>query len=71
MAAFRALEAYEPATNSWHALPQMPIPRHGLAGGIIGNRLHLVSGTVQSSGIPGMHLDSDSHDVFEIDGGAR
>ncbi len=71
MAAFRALEAYEPATNSWHALPQMPIPRHGLAGGIIGNHLHLVSGTVQSSGIPGMHLDSDSHDVFEIDGGAK
>src|SRR5471032_616236 len=71
MAAFSALEAYEPATNSWHALPQMPIPRHGLAGAIIGNRLHLVSGTVQSSGIPGMDLDSDSHDVFEIDGGPK
>lgn len=66
MAAFRALEAYEPATNTWHSLPQMPVPRHGLAGGMIGNQLHLVSGTVQSSGIVGMHLDSDSHDLFEI-----
>ncbi len=71
MAAFRALEAYEPKTNTWYALPQMPIPRHGLAGGMIGNRLHLVSGTVQSSGIQGMHLDSDSHDVFEIEASSQ
>jgi N-acetylneuraminic acid mutarotase len=66
MAAFRALEAYEPATNRWTVLPRMPMPRHGLAGGVIGNRLHLVSGDVQSAGIPGMHLHSDSHDAFEL-----
>ena len=66
MAAFRALEAYEPATNRWTMLPRMPMPRHGLAGGVIGNRLHLVSGDVQSAGIPGMHLHSDSHDAFEL-----
>jgi N-acetylneuraminic acid mutarotase len=71
MAAFRALEAYEPATNRWITLPQMPIPRHGLAGGAIGNRLHLVSGDVQSAGIPGMHLHSDAHDVFEISDAGR
>jgi N-acetylneuraminic acid mutarotase len=68
MTAFRALEAYEPATNSWAVLPPMPIPRHGLAGAVLGNRLHLVSGDVQSAGIPNMHLDSDSHDAFEIAG---
>ena len=66
MAAFRALEAYQPPTNSWVILPRMPVPRHGLAGGVVGNRLHLVSGEVQSAGIEGMHLQSDSHDAFEF-----
>jgi N-acetylneuraminic acid mutarotase len=66
LAAFRALEAYEPAQNRWASLPSMPVPRHGLAGAVIGNRLHLVSGDVQSAGIQGMHLDSESHDAFEI-----
>ena len=32
MAAFRALEAYDPAANRWEVLPRMPAPRHGLAG---------------------------------------
>ena len=66
MAAFRALEAYNPATNSWAILPRMPVPRHGLAGAVIGNKLHLVSGEVQSAGIEGMHLQSESHDAFEF-----
>src|SRR5262245_31830975 len=34
MAAFRALESYDPATNTWTVLPRMPVPRHGLAGEI-------------------------------------
>ncbi len=66
MAAYRALEAYDPAGNRWLSLPSMPVPRHGLAGAVVGNRLHLVSGDVQSAGIAGMHLHSDSHDAFEI-----
>jgi N-acetylneuraminic acid mutarotase len=66
MAAFRALEAYDPATNTWAVLPRMPTPRHGLAGAVVGNRLHLVSGDVQSAGIPGMHLHADAHDAFEF-----
>jgi len=66
MAAFRALEAYDPAANRWTVLPRMPVPRHGLAGAVIGKRLHLVSGDVQSAGIAGMHLHSDSHDAFEF-----
>ena len=37
--AFRAIEAYDPLTNSWITLPPMPMPRHGVAGAVIGNRL--------------------------------
>lgn len=66
MAAFRALEAYDPATNSWSELPMMPMPRHGLAGAIVGNRLHLASGDIQSAGITGMHVVTESHDAFEF-----
>ena len=66
MAAFRALEAYDPAANLWQVLPRMPVPRHGLAGAVIGRRFHLVSGDVQSAGLAGVQVHSDSHDAFEL-----
>jgi N-acetylneuraminic acid mutarotase len=65
--AFRALEAYDPASNTWAILPSMPNPRHGVAGAFIGNRLHLVSGKITSGGYaPGLQLESVEHDVLEI-----
>lgn len=69
--AFRALEAYDPATNTWTAMPSMPMPRHGVAGAVIGNRLHLVSGMVTSAAVGAgadMHLEvhTASHDVLEL-----
>jgi N-acetylneuraminic acid mutarotase len=67
MYTFRALEAYDPATNTWSVLPSMPVSRHGLAGAAIGNRLHMVSGDVQSAG-SGVEVHTNSHDVFEIPG---
>jgi len=70
-AAFRAFEAYEPATNRWFIMPQMPIPRHGVAAGIIGNRFHLVGGAVQAGGTVGFELAPNDHDIFEIDGAAK
>ena len=48
--AFKSVEAYDPVTNSWMTLPSMPMPRHGIAGAVIGNRFHLVSGMMQSAG---------------------
>lgn len=67
LGAFRALEAYEPATNSWTVLPAMPTPRHGVAGAFLGNRLHLVSGRITSGGYePGLVLSTAAHDVFEV-----
>ena len=50
LAAFRAVEAYDPAVNRWQVLPSMPRQRHGLAVGVIGNRLYAVSGDPQSAG---------------------
>ena len=66
MMTFRALEAYDPAANRWTVLPNMPVSRHGLAGGVVGNRLHMVSGDVQSAGT-GVHVDSESHDAYEFE----
>src|SRR5512132_2810173 len=68
---FRGIEAYEPATNSWTTLPSMPMPRHGLAGAVIGNRFHLVSGMIQSAGAltfqdPHLAPHTAAHDVLEL-----
>jgi len=65
MYTFRALEAYDPASNAWSVLPSMPVSRHGLAGAVVGNRLHMVSGDVQSAGT-GVQVHSDSHDAYEF-----
>src|SRR6266516_4278659 len=70
MFAFRALEAYDPGTNSWTVLPNMPVGRHGLAGAVVGSRLHMVSGVVQSAGT-GVHVHTESHDAYEFDGGKK
>jgi peroxiredoxin/N-acetylneuraminic acid mutarotase len=69
--AFRAIEAYEPATNSWTTLPSMPMPRHGVAGAVIGNRFYLVSGMITSAGAmamldPKLEVHTGSHDVLEL-----
>jgi N-acetylneuraminic acid mutarotase len=67
MAAFRAFEAYDPATNTWDPnLPRMRIPRHGFAGAVIGDRLHVVAGGIQTAGIPGAVIYTDTHDVFDF-----
>ena len=64
---FRAVEAYDPAANRWTALPPMEFPRHGLAGAIINGKFHLVSGDAASGGAPGTHIDSDVHEVIDLD----
>ena len=67
MAAFRAFEGYDPATNTWdQSLPRMRIPRHGFAGAVIGDQLHVVAGDVQTAGIPGVTAYTNTHDVFDF-----
>lgn len=65
MATFRAVEAYDPANNTWTEMPPMPVSRHGLAVGVIGNRLHVVGGDVQSAGT-GVEVSTAEHDAFEF-----
>ena len=69
--AFRAVDAYDPAINSWITLPSMPMPRHGVAGAVINNRFHLVSGMMQSAGAmvfldPSLSTHTAMHDVLEL-----
>src|SRR4029453_17893863 len=69
--AFRAIEAYDPLTNSWSTLPPMPMPRHGVAGAVIGNRLYLVSGMIQSAGAlvfldPSLATHTVNHDILDL-----
>ena len=73
--AFKSVEAYDPVTNSWMTLPSMPMPRHGIAGGVIGNRFHLVSGMMQSAGAltfldPTLSTHTAMHDILELQFGA-
>lgn len=65
MATFRAVEAYDPASNTWTEMPPMPVSRHGLAVGVIGNVLHVVGGDVQSAGT-GVEVSTGEHDAFEF-----
>jgi N-acetylneuraminic acid mutarotase len=69
--AFRAIEAYDPLTNTWSKLPPMPMPRHGVAGAVLGNRLHLVSGMIQSAGAlvfldPKLATHTVAHDILDL-----
>jgi N-acetylneuraminic acid mutarotase len=69
--AFRAVEAYDPATNTWSILPSMPIPRHGVAGAVINNEFHLVSGMMQTAGAltfmdPQLTTYTAVHDILDL-----
>ena len=69
--AFRAIEAYDAASDSWMRLPPMPMPRHGVAAAILNNKLHLISGglTTAAAGAgqdPKLVVHTSSHDVLEL-----
>ena len=54
----------------------MPMPRHGIAGAVIGTRFHLVSGMMQSAGAlvfldPTLSTHTALHDILELQFGAR
>lgn len=63
--AFRTVEAFDPVANVWTMMPPMQFPRHGHAGAVIGNRLHIVSGDVQSA-LSGAVVHVDYHHALEL-----
>lgn len=64
---YTTVESFDPKTNSWNRHTPMPMPRHGLAGGVIGNGFHVVSGSLQSgTNLPGMMTSTDRHDVLVL-----
>ena len=67
LAAFKAVEAYDTKLNQWQSLPSMPHPRHGLAAGIIGNRLYTVSGDGQSAGNGIEHSAVAFNEILQLD----
>ena len=67
LAAFKAVEAYDPVLNRWQILPSMPRPRHGLAVGAIGNRLYTVSGDGQSAGNGIDHSAVPFNEILQVD----
>jgi N-acetylneuraminic acid mutarotase len=67
--AFIVVEALDPVANRWMSLPPMPIPRHGHAGAVVGNRLHVVSGDVQSLGASkpkDVRIETDVHIALDL-----
>jgi N-acetylneuraminic acid mutarotase len=67
LAAFKAVEAYNTTTNTWQILPSMPHQRHGLAVGVVGNRLYAVSGTAQSAGNGIADPDVNYNEALKLD----
>jgi N-acetylneuraminic acid mutarotase len=65
--AYRAVEAYDTKLNSWQLLPSMPHPRHGLAVGVIGDRLYAVSGDGQSAASGIEHSAVPFNEALQLD----
>ena len=69
LAAFRAFEAYHPASDTWWSLPPMLLPRHECIMAAVGKRIHVAGGSVQSAIVPlpkGLAFETDAHEAFEL-----
>jgi hypothetical protein len=59
------VEAYNPLTNTWRSLPDMPNPRHGIWASVIGNKIFLPGGANQPGVAP-----TNVNDAFIVDSAA-
>ena len=41
---FPQSEVYDPRTNTWESLPQMPTPRHGIGAAVVGDKIYIPGG---------------------------
>jgi N-acetylneuraminic acid mutarotase len=46
---FAKIEAYDPASDSWTAFPDMLVPRHGFGAAVIGDRIYLPGGGIEQA----------------------
>ena len=67
LGAFKAAEAFDTTLNRWILLPPMGRQRHGLAAGVIGNRLYAVSGDAQSAGNGIEHSAVATNEGLQLD----
>lgn len=63
---FWAVETYDPATDEWGSLPHIQDGRHGFAAAFLGNSFHVMGGSIQSDGMPGVDTPTASHEVFQV-----
>src|SRR5258705_135687 len=67
LAAFRAFEAYDPASDTWWQLPSMLLPRHEAIMAVLGNRIHVAGGSLPSRAGPppqGPSFGTAAHQAF-------
>jgi N-acetylneuraminic acid mutarotase len=64
----RALEVYDPATNTWDSLENIPTARHGIGGGVIGSRLYVAGGHITAAFSGGEPLNSANNDALDLSG---
>ena len=50
---------YDPASDNWSALPDMPSPRHGLGAVVVGQQIYVIGGAMAVGG-------SKTTDIVEI-----
>ena len=53
--------------NAWHALPDLPTPRHGLGAGLLADGIHVIGGATE----PGGSGTSNAHEVLTLSPFAR
>jgi len=66
---YRNFEVFDPVANNWTELASLPIPRHGLVGGVSGDHFYVVSGHLQSGNIYCDVMDSNETDGYELPSG--
>jgi hypothetical protein len=52
VAAHSEVEAYDPKTGAWTALPALPVGRHGMQAVMVGDRVHVLAGSGNRGGGP-------------------
>ena len=62
----RAMEVYDPAANEWTSMANMPLARHGIVGGVIGNRMFIGGGHITAAFSGGEPLNSPNLDALEL-----